>query len=363
MDQLACGFADAGLHVTVICPLSLTRALMHRKRLPPARLVKTTPGGHTLSVLRPRTLSVSDGKTLGIDRTMLTQRLFERAALRALNTLPERPDALYGHFIALSGLCAAQLGQSLGIPAFLGYGESAPLRYARYDHGYLKSTLSKLSGIASVSSENERELRRQGLVMDSMPVGVFPNAVDRTRFRPMDKALAREKLGYDQRALIVGFVGAFTERKGVMVLSRALDRLEGVQSIFIGKGELRPACRGALHVGPLPHERVPEQLAACDMFTLPTLAEGCCNAIVEALSMGLPVVSSALPFNDDILSERNALLIDPTSVDQLAGAIARLRDEPELRARLSEGALETARELEIGARVQRMLAFFEACIP
>ena len=79
---------------------------------------------------------------------------------------------------------------------------------------------------------------------------------------------------------------------------------------------------------------------AADVFVLPTLAEGCCNAILEAMACGLPIISSNLPFNWDILNDKNSILIDPNNINQIADAIQRLRDSPKLRSEMSEEALK-----------------------
>ncbi len=348
VEQLAKGFAAQGVQVTVIAPLSLTRALLRRKALPARRAVS---GGVTL--LRPLTLSFS-GKAPGLNHA-----LFKRAAKNALRSLPEKPDALYGHFVALSGASAGELGRALGIPSFLGYGESSPALYADYSQTFLKGALAPLTGVISVSSENARELRAQRILKEETPVGVFPNGVDPGRFRPMDRDAAREQLGFPKDAFIVSFVGGFIPRKGIGTLCAALKSLPGARSIFIGRGPIQPDAPDTLFQGSLPNDQIPLHLAASDVFALPTRAEGCCNAIVEALSMGLPVVSSDLPFNDDILSDANSLRVDPESVPEIAAAIRKLMDDPALREALAAGARASGQELTISSRVQKILHFME----
>ncbi len=354
VDKLACAIADEGVQVTVIAPLSLTRAVLRRKQMAPEHAVKRAPSGATVTVLRPRTLSFSSRLRMGAN---LTYRCFKRAVAAALRGLPEQPDVLYGHFISFSGMAAAELGASLSIPSFLGYGESSPAQYAAFDKAALRAALLPLDGVVAVSSENVRELKAQGIIGAHTRFGAFPNAADAHRFHPMNRAEARSRLGFDQDAFIVSFVGAFSERKGVRVLSNALRELPKAQSIFIGKGAVQPDCAGILHCGPLPNELVPLYLAASDVFALPTLAEGCCNAIVEALSMGLPVVSSDRPFNDDILDDSNSIRVDPTDVKAVSAAIANLRDDSAFRARLAEGARKRGAKLSMPERARSILAF------
>jgi glycosyltransferase involved in cell wall biosynthesis len=98
-------------------------------------------------------------------------------------------------------------------------------------------------------------------------------------------------------------------------------------------------------------------LSACDVFVLPTLIEGSCNALVEAMACGLPIVSSTGEFNDDVLDERMSIRIDPLDVAAIRAAIVRLRDDPGLRARMAAEALRRSQLFDVDDRARRMLAF------
>ena len=169
----------------------------------------------------------------------------------------------------------------------------------------------------------------------------------------------RRELGLPEDAFIVAYTGAFTANKGVDRLSRALEGCENVYSLFMGQGPLEPDCDRILHKGRVPNDRVAAYLNAADVFVLPTRGEGCCNAIVEALSCGLPVISSDLPFNDDLLDERNSIRIDVESVDEIRRSILRLYRDPGLRKELAEGARRSAENLNIKTRAKRILEFME----
>ena len=85
--------------------------------------------------------------------------------------------------------------------------------------------------------------------------------------------------------------------------------------------------------------------------------KGCSNAIVEAIACGLPIISSNLPFNDDILDSSNALLVNPESVDDIASAIKQLMDNSDLRQKLAEGSKEKAKSLRIEFRAKKIIEF------
>lgn len=86
------------------------------------------------------------------------------------------------------------------------------------------------------------------------------------------------------------------------------------------------------------------------MFVLPTLKEGCCNAIIEAMACGLPIISSARDFNMDILDDKNSIMIDPENVDEIAEAIYKFKSNGMLLKSKREEALKKARNLTIQQR-------------
>lgn len=133
--------------------------------------------------------------------------------------------------------------------------------------------------------------------------------------------------------------------------------------MFIGKHfpgyEYNFDCPGIIHKGLLDHELLPQYENCADIFVLPTQKEGCCNAIVEALAMGLPVISSDGSFNDDILDERNSIRVDPNDVEAITEAIRTLRDNKELRQSMAKYSLSRHEEYAIEGRAKRIMAFIE----
>ena len=136
-----------------------------------------------------------------------------------------------------------------------------------------------------------------------------------------------------------------------------------IKSVFIGKpieGQTRkPKCNGTLFCGTLPHKEVAKYLNAADVFVLPTLAEGCSNSIVEAMACGLPIISSDLAFNWDILDETNSILINPMNVDEISNSIIKLKDSPHLRQSMSASSLIKTKELTIEIRVKKIIDFIK----
>lgn len=358
LEQLVYAFADAGVACDVIAPhCPVFDALKGIPYHPKAHTVRTTKRGNTVNVYCPSFFSVMGRKRLGINLLGVYQKAHCRSTMKLLRRLHTEYDAFYAHFIIPSALSAVKIGRKYNKPVFFAYGDSSIDDIIRnFSLDYIREQLKPVRGVIAVSGKNRGELI-DNRVVDADKIKVFLNAVDLSTFYVIDQTEARRELGIHPEAFVVAFIGHFNNRKGSRRLSMAIDRLDGVKSIFIGAGKETPDCGGILFSGKVPHHKLVTYLNAADVFVLPTLAEGCCNAIIEAMACGLPVISSDLPFNDDILNASNSIRIDPNNIDEIAGAIKTLRDSREKRKELSAGALKTARALTIEKRADNILAF------
>jgi glycosyltransferase involved in cell wall biosynthesis len=73
--------------------------------------------------------------------------------------------------------------------------------------------------------------------------------------------------------------------------------------------------------------------AAASVFVFPSLNEGFGMPVLEAMGRGLPVVTSAVSSLPEVAGDA-ALLVDPTSVEDVAGATTRVLTDPALRDQL-----------------------------
>ena len=188
---------------------------------------------------------------------------------------------------------------------------------------------------------------------------IAPNSVDMSLFYKRDKEKCRKELGLPSDKFIVGFVGGFIERKGDKRLLEAVNGIDGVYVAFAGRGDNPPSGEKVLFCQALEHEQVPVFLNAIDVFCLPTQNEGSCNAIVEAASCGLPIISSDLPFNDDLLTGENSMRINPNSVDEIRGAIKRVYMDQDYRETIGRLVYRDSRVFSIENRCRRILEFIE----
>jgi glycosyltransferase involved in cell wall biosynthesis len=77
---------------------------------------------------------------------------------------------------------------------------------------------------------------------------------------------------------------------------------------------------------------VPAVLSLLDVFVLPSLGEGMCNTVLEAMAAGLPVVATRVGGNPELVQAgTTGQLIPARDAAALAAAIARYIDAPALR--------------------------------
>jgi glycosyltransferase involved in cell wall biosynthesis len=108
---------------------------------------------------------------------------------------------------------------------------------------------------------------------------------------------------------------------------------------------------------------VPDLLAAADVFAFPSLYEGTGGAVIEAMALGLPIVTSAIDTMRDVVDDgRNAMLVPPGASAALADALEQLLGDPARRQAFGARSREifetrftlercTRRMLELYARV------------
>jgi len=355
--QLVFAMADRQIKCFVLVPQSITKVLVRGKSKRPFHWIDTTARGSEVEVYQPHFLSFSNLRVFGVGITQLFKELSLRRTYRKCGI---KPDVLYTHFWHM-GIACAPIGSKNSLPVFVASGESTITVHKLYRKRVLRSRLDRIDGVICASTKSLKESEQLHLATKEK-MAVIPNAIDRNIFFQRDKKKIREELGISSEDFVVVFTGAFIERKGSIRLSRALEKVPGAKAIFIGSGEQRPSGENILFCGRLPHAEVARYLNAADVFALPTLAEGCCNAIIEAMACGLPVISSDLSFNDDILDDQNSIRIDPNNIDAIADAIRFLKDNPQKREKMSEASLLKAQELDIESRARRIIEFIESKI-
>lgn len=346
MYNLVQELSRQGAFVTTISPMNAWRGL---------RLGGMGYGRELSRVIRPRYVSWSN-KTVypGISSGRMSAFAFKGAVQRGAREI-ERPDVVYSHFLFPAGYAALKIAEEYRVPAVVALGESSMERHER-THGVssVREHINRFDHVITVSSLL-RDYCVERMDVDPTKVSIIPNAVDTTLFQAQDRQLIRGRLGLPSNAFTITYLGHFNDRKGYARVLSAMERLPDIKGIFIGDGPKYPKGEQVLFAGPLKHSAVPEWLAAGDIFVLPTLAEGYCNAVNEALAMGLPLVVSDIPELREQADESVAIFVNPNDVDHIADAIAKLYSDVERHSLMAKAALRLGQSRSLSTRANKIL--------
>ena len=172
-----------------------------------------------------------------------------------------------------------------------------------------------------------------------------------------DPSKIRRELGLREGELLVLAVGNLYERKGHRILLSAIHRLanDGKQRplrvAIAGRGRERArleALAREWRIADRVHllgvrSDVADLLAGADVYAMPSHWEGMPLALLEAMLAGKPCIATDVGgIREVIPTDEYGLLVRAGDPDGLAGAVARLFDEPALRARLGRAARDRA---------------------
>jgi len=222
---------------------------------------------------------------------------------------------------------------------------------------------------------------RRTLLHDyGVEAGVVPNGVDVARFAaasPRRAAELRATVAPDGRPLLLS-VGGVEPRKGTDSLVRALARMPSRPVLAVLGGHsfqdyaaYRDAVLAELPslglelgvdvvlVGTVPEQDMTAWYAAADVLAFPSVKEGFGLAVLEAMSAGVPVVTSDLPvFREYLVGGQDALLVPVGDLDALAAALEAALTDDVQRARLVRAGREVAARFSWPASARRHLEVY-----
>ncbi|MPY58699.1 glycosyltransferase family 4 protein [Streptomyces spongiae] len=172
------------------------------------------------------------------------------------------------------------------------------------------------------------------------------NGVDTELFRPAasdeEQALARKRFGLPGDRPLVLFVGRLVPKKGCDLLLAAQD--DSFDLVFVGDGDAgalagRP---GVHHLGALPPQELAEAYRACDVFALPSTAEGFPLTVQEAMASGLPVVTTDDPGYAPYRLDPTCVTLLPRDAGVLRSALSALAGDGPKRTHMGRYSREYA---------------------
>lgn len=179
-------------------------------------------------------------------------------------------------------------------------------------------------------------------------VGVLPNGVDARLYRPSsgapERTAFRQRFGLPLDRILVLYIGRLVPKKGIDILLGAAG--PGYDLVVVGTGDDRALCDrpGVHYLGGQPGEIVAELYRACDVFALPSVGEGFPLVVQEAMSSGLPVVTTDDPAYAPFGLEQAGVTLIRRDAATLREALTTLAADDAERGRLGKLAAAYAAE-------------------
>jgi glycosyltransferase involved in cell wall biosynthesis len=317
----------------------------HYRPLPPQREEQ-----QGFSVYFPRFFSLPgvarwlDGWSMAWSARGLVRRL--RAAGQA--------EIIDSHFGYPDGFAATRLGRAFGLPVTVTLRGTEPRTAGYWLRGPLQAAgLRRASRVFAVADSLRQLALRAGV--PAARTRVIGNGVDAAKFHPVDRAAARRELGLPERVPMLVSVGGLVERKGfhrvIALLPTLRERRPGLGYLVVGgpgpEGDWSQRLRDQVEqlqlgeavrfLGPWAPERLKVPLSAADVFVLATSNEGWANVFLEAMACGLPVVTTDVGGNREVVHDPRLGIVvpfaDPAALTAaIAEALERTWDRDAIRA-------------------------------
>ena len=224
-----------------------------------------------------------------------------------------KPDVVYAHFLVPTGLIGALAGRAPLVVTAHG----RDVRNVGWLPGIGVATrfvARRAAAIIAVSDYLRRELEAK--VPEARgKTEVVDSGVDLERFTVQPAPAG------PPRYLCIG---SLIQRKNVLRLASAFERLGEGTLKFVGDGQLRGQLEGRPGIeltGALPYDRIPEQIAAAHVVCQPSLIEPFGQAVLEAMACGRSVVATRIGGPPEFVPPEAGVLVDPVDEDALVEAL------------------------------------------
>ena len=249
------------------------------------------------------------------------RRKYPRLARRTVEAARRfRPEVVYAHFLVPTGLIAALVSRAPLVVTAHGQdvaniGERAGVRAAT------SVVVRRASAVIAVSDYLRRELERK-IPAAQGKTQVVDCGVDLDRFRPTPPP--------DGPPAYL-CLGSLTERKNVVRLARAFERLGEGTLTFAGDGPLRAQLEGHNDVrllGSVPYGDIPALIAESHVVCQPSLIEPFGQAVLEAMACGRAVVATTVGGPPEFVPPEAGVLVDPLDEEGLTDALRAAAELP-----------------------------------
>ncbi|MBT9582243.1 glycosyltransferase family 4 protein [bacterium] len=264
-----------------------------------------------------------------------------------------RPDVIHTHtskagFVGRLAACLGRVPLIIHSIYELPQNSTRSNLKKRFYWGLEKLAASWCHHLITISRVNERQILSEGICappkLSFIPVGLTLKDYQSS----LPRQTVRKAWGLPEQAVVLGMAARLEPVKGHSDLLQAFSLLAAGQPhlhlMLMGLGPLRPNLErqierlglvGRVHLLGWVDDLI-TAIAALDVFVFSSHYEGLGVVLLEALALGVPVVSTRVGGTQDIIeNEITGLFAPPHQPQQLASAIQRMLDDPSLARRLA----------------------------
>jgi len=249
-------------------------------------------------------------------------------------------DLVDAHFTYPDGVGAALIGKLFRRPVTITVREGRLRDRLKWPliSPQIRFAFRSAARIITVSRDLANAVIESGIHAEK--VVVVPNGIDTGKFKRLNKLDTRAELGLPLDKKIVISAGWLVELKGfhriISLLPRIKKKIPGLLFLIVGgpprNENYEPALRqmvrdlsleeDVIFAGARPHEEMHKWLSASDVFCLATSNEGWANVFLEAMACGLPIVTTRVGGNPEVVSSTDyGTLVEAGNGTQLEDAL------------------------------------------
>lgn len=197
-------------------------------------------------------------------------------------------------------------------------------------------------------------------------IDIIHNGIDTEQFKPTEGKSSGGKV----RILCVS---RLIERKGIDYLIRSAPSLrnrfgDAFEICIVGEGNVKQELKqlalelevedSVNFMGYIEHDNLPPVCASSDIFVLPSMSETFCNARLEAMACGLPIITTDTGGTKELING-NGIVIPSQDSNAISEAISELIEDPMSRRRMGEVSAELAATFGWAAVTEQYLRIYE----
>lgn len=281
------------------------------------------------------------------------------------------PDIMVTYLIH-ADLYGRVLGKIFGIKKIISSKRGALLQWEWLSS--FDQLTKKLINHCLVQTETAKKEWMNKLNLPEKKFTIIPNGIDVEKFRcKIGKKEKKNQLQIKENSTVITCVSKLRRGKGHDILLRAFEKFYQYDNdailLIVGDGEKEEELKNSLadlesknnirFLGNRPD--IAEILSISDIFALPTEKEGMSNAIIEAMVMGVPVITTDIPENRDLLeNKKTGILIPVNDSYSLFENIKLLASDKILQEKISQNSkIEAENKFDVRIIARKLANFFE----